>query len=223
MKELKKMLLLEDNESDAFLLKRKILKGMPKVEIKHVENEKQFVESINYFNPDIILSDFSLPGFSGLDALKIVRAEENHIPFIIVTGAIDEETAVKTIKSGADDYLTKDNLIRLIPAIQTAWNTAFLTKEKKNAELKLFKSEKNYRQIFEYSAIPVINTDINGIITNVNIEACKLFGYEKQEFIGLSGKEITYKKDIASSKELFKTLKKNEKSNIEKRYIKKNR
>ncbi|MDO9578018.1 MAG: response regulator [Candidatus Cloacimonadales bacterium] len=113
-----KILMLEDNAYDAKLNIIQLNKGRIKFVHKLVDNKADFIASLTEYQPDIILSDFSLPQFTGLDALEIVKNKYPEIPFIMVTGSLDEETAVLCMKQGAWDYVIKDHIVRLGPALK---------------------------------------------------------------------------------------------------------
>lgn len=107
-----KILILEDTESDVFLINRQLSKSGLKYSLDVVTNKEGFIDYMEKNTPHIILSDYILPDFNGLEALHYILDLKRNIPFIIITGAINEDTAVNCIKSGADDYLTKEKLIR---------------------------------------------------------------------------------------------------------------
>ncbi len=108
-----------------------------------------FVDALDNFQPDVILSDNELPQFSAAEALKIVQQKLLHIPFILVTGTVSEEFAVAVIKAGADDYLLKDRLARLPAAIESALKQKQAENDTLAAALKLQQSEQLYRNLFE--------------------------------------------------------------------------
>jgi len=90
------------------------------IDAKRVDTKEKYLEALNTFHPDVILSDHSLPLFNSTEALKVCQAKHLHIPFILVTGAVSDEFAVNCIKLGADDYVLKTNLSRLPSAIEKA-------------------------------------------------------------------------------------------------------
>ena len=118
MSEPLRVLLIEDNEDDAALLLRELQRGGYDVTSRRVQTAAELTEALDTQEWDAVISDFALPAFSGIGALVSVRKRSNDLPFILVSGKIGEETAVKAMKAGANDYLMKDNLLRLAPAIQ---------------------------------------------------------------------------------------------------------
>src|SRR5690606_22687642 len=115
-----KVLVLEDMEEDLELIHRALNKAGLHVTIKRVDTKEEFVNALNDFHADIILSDHALPQFNSAEALKLCRLHGVKIPFILVTGAVSEEFAVNSLKQGADNYVLKSNLTRLPSAISTA-------------------------------------------------------------------------------------------------------
>lgn len=132
-----RILMLEDVSSDAELIEHALRKGNIYFISKHVDSKENFIRELNDFVPDVILSDFNLPAFNGLEALAIVTKGFPDIPFILVTGALGEERAVEVLKSGASDYILKNNLSRLSHALLRALREAEEKKERKWAEERL--------------------------------------------------------------------------------------
>ncbi len=119
-----RLLMIEDNPDDEALIIRSIRKGGFDVEHLRVENRAQLIEALRQQDWDIVLSDYQMPEFNGLNALRTVKERSPDLPFIIVSGTIGEELAVEAMRSGAQDYLMKDNLARLVPAIRRELNDA---------------------------------------------------------------------------------------------------
>lgn len=115
-----KVLVLEDMVEDLELIEYSLKKAGMKCETKRVDTKEEFIEALNTYPADVILSDHSLPQFNSAEALRICRSQGIQIPFILVTGAVSEEFAVNSLKQGADNYVLKSNLARLPSAIQGA-------------------------------------------------------------------------------------------------------
>ncbi len=113
-----RLLLVEDNPDDAELVLRAIRKGGYNVDYTRVDTPTDLSRHLRESDWDVVLSDYAMPNFNGLTALKIVKKHNKNIPFIIVSGTIGEEMAVEAMRKGAHDYLMKDNLTRLVPAIR---------------------------------------------------------------------------------------------------------
>lgn len=132
-----KILLLEDNPSDADLLVRQLSKSGIVFSIEVAETREKFVELLHSFCPDIILADYSMPSFNALSAFTIVKETGNAIPFIIVSGTIGEENAVNLIKDGVTDFASKDNLAALPQKVNRAIKEVAEIEEKKDILEKL--------------------------------------------------------------------------------------
>lgn len=168
-----RILMVEDFLSDAELIKREIAKNDISFVDHLVESEAAYVEAIERFNPDIILSDYSLPSFNGMQALSIRQEMCPDIPFILVTGSINEETAVDVMKAGADDYILKEHIARIGAAIKQA-----IEKKEADQELRILS------RAVEQNPASIIITDINGNIEYVNQKFTHLTGYDFKEVLG---------------------------------------
>jgi light-regulated signal transduction histidine kinase (bacteriophytochrome) len=127
-------LLLEDNALDVTLILRALRQSGYDVNASTVQDEAAFVAALRAHNPEIILADFNLPGWSGMEAIKVVRREGLDIPLIMVSGALGDVTAVECIKQGATDYVLKDGLVRLPEAIRRALQEKQLRQLQRQAE-----------------------------------------------------------------------------------------
>ncbi len=134
------VLLVEDSEDDAVLIKRELKKGNFNPNINRVESKNEMQKKLKNNNWDVVISDYVMPEFSGLDALKTVKKSEKSLPFIIVSGKIGEDTAVEAMKAGAHDYIMKNNLQRLVPAVKRELNDFKIRKERKKVKKDLKKS-----------------------------------------------------------------------------------
>src|SRR5579862_873397 len=128
------LLMIEDSETDAELTLRRLKAAGFKCKCRCVVNEEQMRAALRTRLPDLILSDFSLPGFDGMTALAVARVEAPGIPFIFLSGTIGEERAIEALKSGAIDYVLKGNPKRLVPAVKRALADAELRRTSQLAE-----------------------------------------------------------------------------------------
>src|SRR5712675_1877830 len=115
-----KVLLVEDTVEDADLLIREMRKGGLEIVAHRVETREALEQALETLRPDVILSDYALPGFGGMAAREMVKQHRLDIPFIFVSGTIGEERAIEALKQGATDYVLKDNRARLVPTIRRA-------------------------------------------------------------------------------------------------------
>jgi len=134
------IMLLEDNPADAELIRRELRKAGLDFIAHWARDKPGFLAVLDQFAPDLLLLDYSVPGFDGLTAMSLARQRFADVPAIIVSGAIGEETAIETLKAGATDYVLKDRLGRLGPVTRRALQEAEQLKEKKQAEAKLLQA-----------------------------------------------------------------------------------
>ena len=189
-KNLLRILFIEDVPSDVELAILVLRKEKLVFEHTVVCTRVDLLNALKDFNPDLIISDYMMPSFNGLQALKEVIKFNSELPFILLTGSVNEETAVECIKSGARDYVIKEHMTRLPYAVREALEQVSINKEKKASELLLRDNEEKLQSIF--SAAPVgIGLVVNRVLIEVNDSFCKMTGYSRSELIGKSS-EIIY-------------------------------
>jgi PAS domain S-box-containing protein len=135
-----KVLLIEDSEDDAALLTRELKKGGVQPIVQRVETAEAMKKALEKQEWDVVIADYVLPCFSGLDAVNVLKKTGKDLPFIIVSGKIGEDTAVETMKAGAHDYIMKGNLARLLPAIDREIEEAKVRQKRREAEENLIQS-----------------------------------------------------------------------------------
>jgi len=183
MKALLKILILEDNDTDAELVQQLLQKEKLHCEFRLAINKETYLLALDQFYPDIILSDHSLPQFDSADALAIARQRFPGIPFIMVTGMVSEEFAASIIKLGADDYILKDRMARLPAVIIKTIERHRSEKEKQEAERKIIQSETHLRTIFENTSEGFLLLDRNAVIMAFNNKATAYTFFSRlQEF-----------------------------------------
>ncbi len=189
-----RVLILEDTASDADLAEHAIKKAGIAFTSKRVERQDEFAAALNEFRPDIVLSDYRLPGFTGMAALKLAQQLHPEIPVIIVTGALSDIEAVELIKAGAKDYVLKDRLARLAPAMQGALAMEQGTRARKAAERALSESEEKFRDLATQSALGLAIIDQDGFVY-VNPRFAEIFGYGEHEILKLSPYDLVVEDD----------------------------
>lgn len=173
-----KILFVEDVPTDVELAKRMLKKEGLNFIYKVVETEEAFRNTLSEFNPDVIISDYSMPTFDGMSALKIARSMPDFYPFILLTGSINEETAVTCMKAGANDYIIKEHIARLPFAVVEAINKSLAIAEKEKIANTLLESERKFRSIFyNHSAVKMIVDPENGNIVEANKAAAEFYGW----------------------------------------------
>ncbi len=172
-------LIVEDSEDDELLLADQLLSADFQLEWLRVDTEQALREALAD-EWDIVFSDYSMPHFSGARALEIVKRHDPDIPFIFVSGTIGEETAVHGMRAGAQDYVMKGNLARLVPAVERELAEAKVRRERRHTEQLV----RRLSQAVEQAADSVFITDRQGTIQYVNPSFERLTGYSAAEAIG---------------------------------------
>ena len=184
--ELKKLnvLIIEDSEDDVLLILRALRNGGFDPNYKHVETPGDIKQTLASTLWDVVLCDYNLPQFIGTEALRLMQDLNLDIPFIIVSGAIGEETAVNAMRAGAHDYIMKNNLTRLAPVIERELREAKIRNSRRLALEDLRLAAK----VFESSVEGIVITDAQTRILRVNQSFCDITGYSQDQVIGLSRK-----------------------------------
>ena len=195
-----RILILEDNPSDAELVLLELRKGNLAFTSKQVDTKETFLKELSEFTPDLVLSDYSLPSFDGLSALKIVKESYTELPFIFVTGSLGEERAIETLKSGATDYVLKDRLSRLTPSVLRALQEAEERKHLKRAEEQILQQA----DLLNIATDAIIVVDIEHKVLFWNKGAERIYGWKTEE---TEGKNISELRLTSAPSELEEALK----------------
>jgi PAS domain S-box-containing protein len=194
-----KIIHLEDDILDAELILSKIESAGYIVDYTRVETGKEFEFQLENNKFDVILSDFSLPTFDGITALKICEEKYPYIPFILVTGTLGEEIAINMLNCGASDYILKANLNRLIPAIEHAITETAFKQQKIKAEEYLREREILLTSFFESPGacrgiVEIVNNDVFHIA--VNKSSKEFFGFTKEEMENKFSSELGLEREL---------------------------
>ncbi len=157
-----RILHLEDNLADAELIHACLEQEVGGCQIEVAHNKAEFLRALTQEQFDLILSDFALPDYDGLTALRAAQAHCPHVPFILVSGTLGEEHAVESLKCGATDYILKNRLLRLPTAVRRALSDAEYHEQYRRAEEKLAASQELFGQILENVADLVVVLDLTG-------------------------------------------------------------
>ncbi len=179
-----RILIVEDLTSDAELNIRETRKVLDNCRFVVVDTEKGFLSSLKEFRPHLILSDYSMPEFDGLTALSLAVEHSPETPVIIVTGSVNEDTAVECMKAGASNYVIKQHIKRLGSAVLHALEERKLNISHKQARLALQESEQRYKALFDLSPVGILVQNSNNYIVNVNQAYCRITGYAREELTG---------------------------------------
>ncbi len=178
-----KLLLLEDVETDAELIKRQISKAGLLFQAHRVDNREDFVRELREWGPDLVLADYCLPTFDGLAALHLAKAHDPDIGFIFVSGAMPEDVAIEAVREGAYDYVFKDRMSRLAPSISAALDKLEEHRKRKRAEEELRESEERYRHLVELSPDGIV-VHRDSKILFANRAAAEIVGLQPEKLIG---------------------------------------
>ncbi len=192
-----RILILEDVPSDAELMENELTESDLTFTSKRVATKAAFTKACDEYCPDIILSDYSLPSFDGLSAMKLALERCPDVPYIFVSGALGEEMAIELLKKGATDYVLKNRLSRLGPAVSRALHEVEERKARKRIEEELKESELRYRTIFENTGTATIIVDNDASIVLANREVERLSGYSRADMEGKKcWKELVVEDDL---------------------------
>lgn len=186
-----KILHLEDTATDAALVARALCADKLDADVTRVDSADAFAKALAELDPDIVLLDYCLPGFDGLSALKLVRAKSAEIPVIMVTGALGDDAAVTLVKEGATDYVLKDRLARLGPAVRHALAAARNARARQAAEAGISTASLRYRRLLEAARDGILILDFDTArIRDANPFIAELLGYAREELKGKALWEI---------------------------------
>jgi len=185
-----KILMVEDQVTDFELSVRELRRANLQFEAKRTETEADFRHHLQFDTPDIVISDFSLPKFDGLSALRISQEMQPDIPFIFVSGTIGEDTAVDSLKRGATDYVLKSNIMRLPNAIISAIATAREKTARKLAEKELQQSNRLFQSFMEYLPGAACIKDSQGRYIFANLATATALNVSLADMLGKTDAQL---------------------------------
>src|SRR6266513_5385748 len=191
-----RILLLEDNAADAELVEVELRRAELDFTARRVVTRPDFERALREFHPDIIVSDHQLPQFSGVAALELARARSPHAPFILLTGSLDEETAVEYMKAGAADYILKGRLTRLGPAVRGAL-------ERERMKRLLREREEYFKSLIEQAMDIIAVLDADGAVRYASPSVLPLLGYGAEELVGRHIFDLVHPDDVEAAMTVF--------------------
>jgi diguanylate cyclase (GGDEF)-like protein/PAS domain S-box-containing protein len=217
-----KLLLLEDRPADAELVLHELKTAGFEFEVTLVDNREDYRAALSG-ELDLILAGYNLPQFDALEALRMRNETGLDVPFIIVSGSIGEDVAVLAIQNGAADYLLKDRLSRLAPAVRQAIEQHALRDEQRRTASELAESQERFRRVFEDCSAGMAVVGADYCFMEVNEALCQMLGYKRDELLKLSVRDVSHPDDYDFTAELFNRAIKGEipSYRVEKRYLKK--
>jgi PAS domain S-box-containing protein len=185
-----RLLLVEDSHDDAWMVQRQLERGGFAPDILRVQDASGVRGALQGGRWDLVIVDYALPGLCGLDAIRLVRQHCTNLPCLLVSGTVSEQLAVEAMRLGANDYLLKGNLTRLVPAVERELRESESRSERRRAEGALAASEERTRLIIEHALDAVVSFTAGGQITEWNLRAEALFGRSRVEVIGRPFHEV---------------------------------
>jgi PAS domain S-box-containing protein len=198
-----RLLHVEDNESDAILLSRMLTKEGFDLHYQRVETAEELTRALRAEQWDLVVSDYSLPSFSGQAALKLFREFDIDIPFILISGTVGEDIAVSMMKSGAHDYVMKDHIKRLVPAIRRELQEADGRRQRKRAESQLLLTQ----FAVDRASLGIIWAEADGTIVYLNDLARTNFGLMSDSTAGRKFWDIISSVDADTWRRLWNEVK----------------
>ncbi|HJR79130.1 MAG TPA: PAS domain S-box protein [Anaerolineales bacterium] len=198
-----RILIVEDTEADADLARREIRKMIKDCEFQCVDTREDYLEALEAFRPDLILSDYHLPHFDGMTALRLASERSPFTPLIIWTGSLSEDIAVDCMKAGANNYVIKENIVRLGPAVIHALEERRLLLEHKQAEEALEKSEKRFRALIENGLDSISLLAPDGALLWESPAVFRILDYAPDQFLGQDIFKLIHPDDLDWTRNLF--------------------
>lgn len=185
-----KILHLEDNLEDAQLVQSLLARANVSIEYFFADNEKDFLSQLENQKIDLILSDYHLPAYSGQKALLLAKTQYPHIPFVFLSGMMGEDAAIESLLNGATDYVLKNKMERLVPAIHRAINEAQKQTALQKAEEALLQSEENFRHSISESPLGINIVSEEGKTIYANKAFLDIYEFESlEEFAAIPNKK----------------------------------
>jgi PAS domain S-box-containing protein len=194
---------LEDEPDFAELVCSLLEQGGVDADVRRVGDRLAFAQAVEAGNFDLIISDYHLPSFTGLEALALVKKKLPHTPFILVSGTIGEQAAIDSLKAGATDYVLKQQPDRLPSAVRRAVQEADERNKLREAELELIRREKYFRTLTENSLDILTILDRAGLIIYKSPSVKTVLGYDSKELTGKSVFDYVHPEDLARVRESF--------------------
>jgi PAS domain S-box-containing protein len=217
------IIVVEDNHADFELLQRELLRHDLSANFYHVKSEKELREALSKHKIDVVISDFMLPSFTGLEALRIFKEYNLSIPFITLTGTGAETIAVDMMKEGADDYVLKSHIERLYPSIITQEKKYQSIREKLALNNAILQSERAYRLLAENSNDVISLHNLSGDFLYASPAIYELSGYMPEEVLGKKLIDFFHEEDISKMRDqLDSIMHSDQRMRFEYRFRKKN-
>ena len=198
-----RILHLEDDPDYSTMLSSKLAAEEIEADVVCVATRKEFEAALEKGGFDLIIADYSLPDYNGIQAMKLAREKLPHTPLLLVSGTIGEEAAIESLKAGAADYVLKMWPERLVPAIRRALREGEERRSRLLAETKLVRREKLFKALSENSLDIVTVLNQEGLFTYNSLSVSKVLGYRPDELVGQNAFAIIHEEDVEGTKKDF--------------------
>ncbi|NLF40458.1 PAS domain S-box protein [bacterium] len=218
------ILVIDDSKADYLLVERHLRQHGLAARCRHAACIDEVREAIGNTGWDVVLSDYSMPGLDFRSVLDLLQSRQPDLPLILVSGSVGEEKAFELLRLGVWDFVLKDNLSRLVPAIEHSLREASDRRARRSAEEALRKSEEHFRTVFELASVGITQADPQTRKwIRVNQKMCAITGYPAAELLRMSVTDILHPDDREEDRRVFERLVRGDvpDSRIEKRYIRK--
>ncbi len=185
-----RVLIVEDQEDDALLLLRLLRRAGYNLTFERVDTAEATAAALERQTWDIIIADYTLPEFNGLAALALMKERRLDLPYLVVSGSIGEDIAVAAMKAGAHDYIMKNNLTRLVPAVERELREAEVRRARKRAEDTLQENYQIMQAVFEGTTDAIFVKDRQGRYVMINSAGARVFGKAPGDVIGMHDTEL---------------------------------
>jgi PAS domain S-box-containing protein len=202
-----RVLIIEDYEEDALLLQRHLARVGFAVEARRIDTAQELHSALADPRPwNLVIADYTLPGFGAREALSILQASGNDLPFIIVSGTIDEVSAVDAMRAGAHDYVLKGHLERLLPAIERELAEAGRRQERLRTESELRLAQQRFSATFNQAAVGMAHTTTSGHFLLVNQRLADTLGLPQEKILNLRLRDFLLPSEREAGADLFAEL-----------------
>ena len=190
------VLIVEDDENDVLLIVRALEEYGLAPAVTWTDNAFDMEQALRSTAFDIVIADFRLPRFSGLEALELLKSLEIDTPFILVSATIGDEVAVDVMRRGARDYIMKEHLTRLGHAVEREVREYADRRARAEREQAFAATQRRFQETFEHAPIGIVHADLLGRVSMANNRFCEIVGYSREELLGRELGDLTHAGDL---------------------------
>ena len=179
-----RVLVIEDSEADTVLLLRELEEAGFSPKHEQVDTPAKLETALAHAPWDVVICDHSMPGLRSQDVLTRLRETQGDVPFIVVSGTMDEENAVGLMKAGANDYVMKGSRARVVPSIERELREAASRRVRRETESALKQSQQELEEFFDHAPVGLHWEGPDGVILKVNDAELAMLGFAREEYVG---------------------------------------